>query len=176
MLRRYTLVLWMLTLLPLLATAQSSSEAVTFIADDGVTLHADLHRASDDLAAPLILLFHQGGGGVRGEYANILPRLLAEGYHVLATDLRRGGDRFGPANRTVAALPPDAEYGYCDAYPDVEAALAFANRTDLTGPRMGQQLQRCTRHQPRRRSAGGTRGRAGLLASSWWPTCRLLAQ
>jgi len=107
---------------------------VRFAAGDGVEVFGDLHRAEADLDAPLVILFHQAGGSARGEYGPITPRLLEAGYHVLAIDQRSGGDRFELPNRTAAGI--DGEVGYCDAYPDLEAALVFAATTDLTGPRV----------------------------------------
>ena len=109
-------------------------EEVQFNAIDGTVVFADLHRANADLEAPLIILFHQAGGSARGEYAEIVPRLLEAGYHVLAVDLRSGGDRFGIDNRTAAGV--HGEVGYCDAYPDLEVALAYVKTTDFTGPRV----------------------------------------
>lgn len=100
---------------------------------DGVTVHGDLYTASEDRAAPLVLLFHQGGGDARGEYGPLVPRLLERGYHALAIDQRRGGERLGGTNRTVAGLGA-AAYTYCDAAPDLDAALAFVRAEGFTGP------------------------------------------
>lgn len=109
---------------------------ITFQTIDSVQVYGDLHRVNTDQDAPLILLFHQGGSNTRGEYPNILPRLLDSGYHVLAIDQRRGGERYGSHNRTVAALDSTIEYGYCDAYPDLEAALQYVKEAGFTGPRV----------------------------------------
>jgi len=107
---------------------------VRFAAADGVEVYGDLHRADAGADAPLIILFHQAGGSARGEYGPIIPRLVSAGYHVLAIDQRSGGDRFKLPNRTAAGV--EGEVGYCDAYPDLEAALVFAATTDLSGPRV----------------------------------------
>ncbi len=112
----------------------SAGAEVHFPAADGVEVFADLHRAEAGVDAPLIILFHQAGGSARGEYGPIIPRLVATGYHVLAIDQRSGGDRFELPNRTAAGV--EAEVGYCDAYPDLEAALVYAASTDLSGPRV----------------------------------------
>lgn len=100
---------------------------LTLTASDGLNVYADWHHATTEPPVGTIALFHQGGGDVRGEYERILPRLLSLGYDVLAADLRRGGNRFGSENRTA---PPDADslYGYCDALPDVAAAVDEARR------------------------------------------------
>jgi len=119
---------------PTSETPAASTAEVRFKAGDGVELFADLHRAAAPDDAPVIILFHQAGGSARGEYKTIAPRLVAAGYHVLAVDQRSGGDRFGDPNRTALAL--GQEIGYCDAYPDLEAALAYPPSVGLTGPRV----------------------------------------
>ncbi|HSJ09378.1 MAG TPA: prolyl oligopeptidase family serine peptidase, partial [Longimicrobiales bacterium] len=92
---------------------------------------ADLYRAAVPSAAPAILLFHQGGGDARGEYVDIIPRLLAEGFHVLSSDVRGGGSRFGDGHRAPAAPPG---FRYCSALAEVEAAVTLARTHGLTGP------------------------------------------
>lgn len=108
---------------------------VSFPAADGGTLFADIHPGADGPAAPVVLLFHQGGGDARGEYGPIIPRLTARGLNVMAVDLGGGGDRFGVMNRTVASRPA-AEPAYCDEYVDLQAALAFAVSSGFTGPQI----------------------------------------
>jgi pimeloyl-ACP methyl ester carboxylesterase len=87
-----------------------------------VTVHGWVH-GEPATARALLLLFHQGGANARAEYDPIIPRLLEEGYAVLAIDQRAGGDMLGGENRTAHALGGDPHY--CDAYPDLEAALAY---------------------------------------------------
>lgn len=111
----------------------SGWDPVTFRASDGVTIHGDLFTSTTGASGALILLFHQGGADGRGEYGPIVGRLADDGYSLLLVDQRRGGDRFGGPNRTVADLE-GAEYGYCEVYPDLEAALAFARERGFTGP------------------------------------------
>jgi pimeloyl-ACP methyl ester carboxylesterase len=114
---------------------EDSSRTVTYIAADGVTVHADIYMATaDDKAAPLILLFHQAGGDSQGEYGPIMPRLLAAGYNIIGVDQRVGGTRFGGTNRTVDGLATEAE-GYCSAYPDLEVTLNYAIEQGFSGPR-----------------------------------------
>jgi len=92
--------------------------------------------AGADASSPVICLFHQGGSSARGEYADhIIPRLLDEGFAVIAADCRLGGEVYGGVNRTATALPQGADYDYCDAYPDLYAPLAIADALELTGPR-----------------------------------------
>jgi len=107
---------------------------VAFNAADGVRVYADYYESHAGRSAPLIMLFHQAGGDARGEYGPIVPRLLEAGYQVLAVDQRAGGDRFGGVNRTVQGRG-GAEAGYCEAYPDLVAALDWAIARGLDGPR-----------------------------------------
>ena len=78
-----------------------------------------------DSIAPTIVLFHQGGSNARGEYGPIIPKLISNGYNVLAVDQRSGGQRYGSYNKTVADIPLN-RFHYCDALPDMVRALDFA--------------------------------------------------
>lgn len=97
---------------------------ITFKAVDGETVYGDLHMATQNEAAPLIILFHQAGSNGRGEYASIIPKLKAKGYSLLVVDQRSGGGHYGSENRTVKARGSKTKY--CAAYPDMEGALAYA--------------------------------------------------
>lgn len=119
--------------LALAASAAAGPTEIEITTNDGVTIYGDVYTADRDKAAPLILLFHQAGSDARGEYSEIAASLNQNGYHAIAIDQRAGGDRFGFANRTVAGLD-GTEYGYCDAYPDLEAALVYAKAAGYTGP------------------------------------------
>ena len=102
--------------------------AVHTTSADGTTVYGDHYRPGWS-GAPTVVLFHQAGGDARGEYSGIARRLLAEGYEVFAWDARAGGERFGQANRTAAAFASaETQPGFCDAYPDLEAALQFSVR------------------------------------------------
>jgi pimeloyl-ACP methyl ester carboxylesterase len=115
------------------AAGHAKGLEITFATDDGITVYGEIYRAADTpMSAPVILLFHQGGGDTRGEYSPLVSRLMDQGYNLLAIDQRRGGDRFGGVNRTLAGVG-DTEYTYCDVYPDLEAALAFAAQYGFTG-------------------------------------------
>lgn len=129
-----TLFLVCILVVPALAVAEVSE--VSFETSDGITVYGDLYRApNQSKSAPLILLFHQGGGDARGEYQPLVGRLLQTGYHALAIDQRLGGERFGQQNRIVAALEESFD-DYCAAYPDLVAALRFADDEGFTGARV----------------------------------------
>lgn len=106
---------------------------VDFRTSDNLRIYGDLYESHKGKSAPIILLFHQAGGDARGEYSGIAARLVDVGYNVLAVDQRSGGDRFGGTNRTVAELQGQ-EFGYCDVYPDLEAALRFVREKNFGGP------------------------------------------
>ena len=114
---------------------KSIAKEVTFKTQDNITLYADIYLSTKGKKAPLIMLFHQGGGDARGEYTALVPKLLKKKYNVIAVDLRTGGNRFGSENRTVAKIGEN-KYGYCDAYPDLEATLQYANSQGFTGKKI----------------------------------------
>ena len=121
-----------LTLLLLLGACTSKTpDTLTITAADGVTLHGEVYSGGLDDSAPLVLLFHQAGSNGRGEYATIAPWLNENGFRAIAWDQRSGGDRFGSTNRTAASLPEGTSTEYCDAYPDLQAALDHAIGTDM---------------------------------------------
>lgn len=104
----------------------AGSAPVTATTSDGVEIHGETWFADLDAEAPLILLFHQGGSSARGEYGPLVGWLNENGFRAIGWDLRAGGDRHGVPNRTVEALAADAATEFCDAMPDLEAALAHA--------------------------------------------------
>ena len=114
--------------------AIAETESVTMRTSDGVTVYGEVYTSPGTLkSAPLILLFHQGASNARAEYEPLVPRLLGAGYNLVAIDQRRGGDRFGGTNRTLAGVG-EASYSYCEVLPDLEAALAFARARGFDGP------------------------------------------
>ena len=104
------------------AAAQVSAGPVTFEASDGGTVHADYKPG--EAGQPIIVMFHQARSNGGAEYEAIAPQLEAKGYSVLIVDQRSGGGRFGGKNLTVKAHGKSTKF--CDAYPDTEGALAFA--------------------------------------------------
>jgi alpha-beta hydrolase superfamily lysophospholipase len=114
--------------------AKAEARTVRMTAADGVTVYGEVYTSPGVAkSAPLILLFHQGASNSRSEYEPLVPRLLDAGYNLLAIDQRRGGDRFGGVNRTLAGVG-NTEYSYCDVIPDLEAALRFAREEGFDGP------------------------------------------
>ena len=112
-------------LVAVLAIAAPASQEVHFKTADNWNIFGDLFITAQTPPRPLLLLIHQGDGSAQGDYGPIIPRLLNEGFDVLAIDSRLGGNLFGATNRTVARNPA-REWTYCDAYPDVTAALDYA--------------------------------------------------
>lgn len=114
--------LTLLFLLILGAMPLRAQEPVAFKTSDGITVYGDYY-AGADATRPVILAFHQARSN-RLEYRDIAPRLVAEGFSVLAIDQRSGGNLGGQENRT--ATESKAYWTYADALPDLEAALKWA--------------------------------------------------
>lgn len=115
-------LLALLGLLLLGASASRAQEPVAFKTADGITVYGDYY-AGAKATRPVILAFHQADFN-RLEYREIAPRLVKEGFSVLAIDQRSGGNYGGVDNRT--AKEAKAFWVYTDALPDLEAALAWA--------------------------------------------------
>lgn len=115
-----------------LGTAQSEAvfmgETISFSANDGITVTADLYmeHASD---APFIILYHQAGYS-RGEYREIAPKLNALGFNCMAIDQRSGKEVNGIINLTnKEALKKGLGTEYLDALPDIEAAYLYVKHS-----------------------------------------------
>lgn len=113
--------------LALLSCIQSlAQQKVTFQADDGLTITADLYLK--DYQLPFILLFHQGESS-RGEYTEIAARLLNLEYNCLAVDLREGEKMNFITNETAArAKQNNISHSYFDARRDIEAAIKYVQK------------------------------------------------
>jgi len=110
--------------------------AVEIKSADGLSVHGDLYVVDANRQAPLVIMFHQAGSNARGEYASIVPRLVAAGFNVLAVDQRSGGSHFGSENRTIAGLPEDErKQGFCAAWPDLVATVRHAVDAGFRGKR-----------------------------------------
>lgn len=107
----------------------SAQQTVTFKAEDGLDVTADLYLM--DLNYPYIILLHQAGYS-RGEYREIAPRLTNLGYNCLAVDLRSGNEVNGVVNQThQLAQGKGLKTDYIAAINDVDAAIAYVkSRTD----------------------------------------------
>ena len=97
---------------------------------DSLTLVGDLYRASAPDTSPAIIVFHQGGSNVDFDYKPIIPRLIAEGFHVLAVDARGGGERNGGKFRGPVA---GSAFRYCDAIAEVKGAISMARVHGFSG-------------------------------------------
>lgn len=124
----------LVSLSPSLPVRAAEPSTVSFEAADGLTVFAEFYPTSEDKSSPLVILYHQAKASGRAEYASIVPRLNQEGFHALAVDQRSGGTYFEGTNRTVEKNG-NQEVGYCEAYPDLEAALAWAEAEGYDGPR-----------------------------------------
>ena len=111
--------------LPEQAAAETSQplQQVATVTSDGVTVLGTPYFGGLDNDAPMILLFHQAGSNGRGEYKDIAAWLNENGYRAIAWDGRSGGERFGETNLTVEKLNEGVSTEYCDASPDLQAAL-----------------------------------------------------
>lgn len=129
-----TVFLLCLTIMPV--AAWSMVTPVSFPASDGISIRADYYTISrHQQNRPLILLFHQAGWS-RGEFVETAPLFNELGYHCLAVDLRSGQEVNGVINETATqARKAGKKTGYCDAYADLEAAIAFA-RSELRPSRL----------------------------------------
>ena len=101
-----------------------AQEPLSFKTSDGITVYGDYY-AGKDATRPVILAFHQADFN-RLEYRDIAPRLVKEGFSVLAIDQRSGGDYGGEENRT--AKESKGFWVYTDVLPDLEAALKWARQ------------------------------------------------
>lgn len=102
-------------------------ETITYPSEDGVTITADLYDSGS--SDTFILLFHQAGWS-RGEYQEIAPKLNKLGYSCLAVDQRSGGAVNDVKNITnVSAKEQGKKTKYIDAFPDIEASVAYVKKT-----------------------------------------------
>jgi dienelactone hydrolase len=113
-------------------------ETLTRDLADSVVMTADVYRRPKSAAGdPVLVCMHQAGGS-RGEYRPVVARLMELGFDVFAPDLRSGGagdhrdpttgKRVGVPNGTWASAKKLSghEASFLEAYPDVDAAVAWA--------------------------------------------------
>lgn len=102
--------------------ALSQIEVTIVKASDGVEVVGQLEYGGLPATAPMIALFHQARSNGRGEYGPLFPWLNENGFSAIAWDLRKGGDLFGSINVTATGREA-LDDRYCDAYPDIVAAV-----------------------------------------------------
>lgn len=101
-----------------------AQEKVTFLAEDGLKITADLYETNS--SNPYILLFHQAGYS-RGEYRQTANKILKFGYNCLAVDLRSGGEVNYIQNHTaLIAVQQGYSVDYLSSQKDIEAAIKWA--------------------------------------------------
>lgn len=99
-------------------------ETISFKANDGLEVTADLYMPHES-GAPFIILYHQAGYS-RGEYRTIAPKLNAMGFNCMAVDQRSGAEVNGIVNEThKKAVSKGLPTEYLDALPDIEAAYLY---------------------------------------------------
>nr|WP_321236517.1 alpha/beta hydrolase [uncultured Psychroserpens sp.] len=112
---------------------EKTNNDISFYTKDSILIKGQLIKTS--LEASTILLFHQGGSNASAEYESIIPKLTKQGFNVLAIDQRVGGQIYGQFNKTIVDITTN-DYGYCDAYPDLESALDFIISKGFTGKKI----------------------------------------
>ncbi len=117
---------------PVTESAPATLE-LTATAADGVTVFGTASFAALPEAAPLIVLFHQGGSNARAEYEPLIPWLNGHGFRTIAWDLRVGGSIYGGINRTAEARLPIKSTSYCQGFPDMHAALDASLEHSVSG-------------------------------------------
>ncbi len=116
-------------LLAATSTLASAQEAISFKAADGVVVHGEHY--GENGARGVALAFHMAGSN-KAEYAPIAPRLVRDGFEVIAIDQRSGGTLWGRPNETVKGVGSSS--GYTAALPDLEATLKYAAQTSQGRP------------------------------------------
>jgi pimeloyl-ACP methyl ester carboxylesterase len=107
--------------------ADQGPKSVDFATGGGIRSHADIYDSAP-ASATWVVLFHQAGWS-RGEYREIAPVLVKEGYRVMAVDQRSGGAVNGVTNETHRrAARKKLSTDYLAAYADLEAALLYARK------------------------------------------------
>ena len=101
-----------------------SGKTISFNSDDGVKVTADLYM-KNNRNAPFIILYHQARYS-RGEYREIVPKLIEMGFNCLAVDQRSGKKVNGVVNQThLEAKKMNKATEYINAIPDMEAAFTY---------------------------------------------------
>jgi len=100
-----------------------AQDKVTFTAEDGLNITADLYQVN--ASKPYIILLHQAGYS-RGEYRQIANKIVKFGYNCLAVDLRSGGEVNYIQNHTaLLAVQQGYAVDYLSSQKDIEAAIKW---------------------------------------------------
>jgi len=101
----------------------SAQEKVSFIAEDGLQVTADLYQVNPE--RPYVILLHQAGYS-RGEYKNTARKIVKFGYNCLAVDLRSGGEVNYIQNQTaLVAVHKGYPTDYLSSLKDIEASIKW---------------------------------------------------
>ncbi len=126
-----------------------SFEIVEFPSIDGLTITADLYETKK-MDNPIILMFHQSASS-RGEFRTVAPKLVKEGFNVLAVDLRWGKKDFwnhivnktAERNETPKIMEEEKKGNrekvwptIFDSYDDMLAAIDWTSANGFTGKKL----------------------------------------
>jgi dienelactone hydrolase len=126
------------------AALSTDFTTVKFPSADGLLVTADLYEAGDK-SSPVMVLFHQSRSS-RGEYRQIAPELVKQGFNALAVDLRWGGrdpwnkvvNETSARNETEAIIASEDRDRRLAALlaseADMLAALRWLRANGFTGP------------------------------------------
>lgn len=115
---------FLISILFIASLSISAQEKVTFFADDGLKITADLYEVNK--SKPYVLLFHQAGYS-RGEYREITNKIIKFGFNCLAVDLRSGGEVNYIQNHTaLIAVEEGYSTDYLSSQKDIIAAIKWA--------------------------------------------------
>lgn len=107
----------------LVLNISKAQETITFKAEDGLLVTADLIEYDENY--PYILFFHQAGSS-RGEYKETARKFVKLGYNCLVVDLRSGDEINFVDNETAALAKKEGKStGYLDSEQDIVAAINY---------------------------------------------------
>jgi dienelactone hydrolase len=102
----------------------NAQKTISFFAQDGVLITADLYLVNDTL--PYMILCHQAESS-RGEYLETALKFCKFRYNCIAVDARSGGEINHIKNETaINAKAKGRPTTYLDAEQDIEAAIDYA--------------------------------------------------
>jgi len=103
-----------------------AQEKVSFTAEDGLPVTADLYKVNPD--KPYVILLHQASYS-RGEYKHTARKIVKFGYNCLAVDLRSGGEVNYIQNHTaLLAVQKGYSTDYLSSLKDIEAAIQWVKQ------------------------------------------------